>query len=160
MGKAHMRHVECLIWMGLAFCAVSVEAQINATASASHVQGSSAVNTLEDYTTPIGLNRKMVVTVNLEGSASITNISYGGQTLTEAVSLANGSNRKSSIWYLDDPAMGTRDLTVSFSSLASSIIGVVSLENTAPGSAAQTASATWTTTLGLTTTSNDAVVMG
>lgn len=160
MSKVRIGCVGHLIRMGLAFSAVFADAQIEVGGSATHTQSYSAVNTLEDYQTPIGFNRKMVVTVSLEGNASITNISYGDQALTEVITAANGSSRKSSIWYLDAPAMGTRDLTVSFSAPASSIIGVASLENAASGPAAQTASATWTTTLGLTTTSDDALVVG
>jgi hypothetical protein len=144
----------------IALAAFTHEA-ITVVGSAEHLQKSNpdiATNTIADYETPLGVNRKLVVTASWEGFNSISSISYGSQSFTEAITESAGRN--SSIWYLDVPDFGSRDIVVTFDSATDSLIGAFSLVNAAPGAPAQTATDSATLTAGLTTSTADALVVG
>jgi hypothetical protein len=142
--------------LAVALSTFPASAQIIATSSATHFQNSTpdvAINTMEYYETPHGFNRKLIVTASWEGSALITNISYGSQFFTEAVTRSAG--RTSSIWYLDAPDYGGRDIVVMFDRLTDSRIGALCLVNAVNGAPAQTAIGS-----SINTTADDALVVG
>lgn len=91
-------------------------------------------NTIASFEVTEGNNRKLVVAITSEDADKTSVVTYGSQSFTKAVS--TGTTRISEIWYLDDPTVGTADVSVSFSgdnNAARSRIGVVSLTGAAPG---------------------------
>ena len=125
-----------LTWSGLCLAILSLVVAAS-TASAQVVVAQSKVSTnladpiLAGVEAPIGVNRKLLVTVSWEGYNQITGISYGSQSLTEAVTAGNGRN--ASIWYLDAPQFGSHDLEVSFDVPTEARIGALSLQQAASG---------------------------
>ena len=125
-----------LRWSGLCFAILSlgVTAPV-ASAQVIVAQSQSSINladpTLAAVETPIGVNRKLLVTVSWEGGNQITGIHYGSQSLTEVVTVSSG--RKASIWYLDAPAFGSYDVEVSFDVPTEARIGALSLQQAASG---------------------------
>ena len=90
-----------------------------------------ATNTISSFEVVAGSNRKLVLTINSETTASLTGITFGGQSFTKAVD--TGTTRLSQIWYLDDATIGTADIVATFSAVARSYMGVVSLTGAAAG---------------------------
>ena len=120
-----------------------------------------AKNTIPDFTVPLGVNRKLVVVASWDGSATISAVKYGTQTLTKAVGAETGSaGRKVEIWYLDAPAFGTANVEVDFNAATVSRVGAVCLENVALGVPAQTHQVIGAATANLTTTAAQAMVVG
>ncbi|MEA2067659.1 MAG: hypothetical protein U9P12_00535, partial [Verrucomicrobiota bacterium] len=130
----------------------------------SHYEGNVlASNLLSGFTVADGRYRKLVAVVNWESDATVpvTGITYGGQTLTEGVTAFPSVGRRSSIWYLDDPAVGTADLVVSFDGAGTkSVVNAMSLQNTAPGGPVVSDTATGTGEINLTTFSENTFVIG
>ena len=89
-------------------------------------------NTISDFEVHEGAGRKLVVSINSETGGEVTSISYGTQsfTLAEASAFAG---RIAQIWYLDDPAVGTDFIEAVFTANSRSQMGVLSLQNAAPG---------------------------
>ncbi len=140
---------------------LGASAQVVVSGSASHYDGDSATpgNTISDFTVTAGNNRKLVVAVNYEDGDSATNVTYAGQSFTIAADTA--ASRAAQIWYLDAPPVGTSDVVVQFSGGARSLMGVVSLQNAAPGFSvanAITGAGAWTNSI--TTTEADTFVIG
>ncbi|MEA2067889.1 MAG: hypothetical protein U9P12_01700 [Verrucomicrobiota bacterium] len=127
---------------------------------AQHFQSvSTNVNIIANVAPATGPETKLVVAASWEsGTGTITNITYGSQTFTEAVSRTTG--RHASIWYLDDPVLGTGDVAVQFSDSTASRVGVLSLRNAAPGDPDQTASTAFSTTISLATAVEDSLMVG
>ncbi len=93
-----------------------------------------ATNTIPSFQVIEGSNRKLVVAASWEaGGGRITGISFLGGNFTEAVTQLNAN--ASSIWYLDNPTVGTGNIVVTFGGITNdgSHIGVLSLRNAAPG---------------------------
>ena len=108
-------------------------AAITVGATADHRDGDSetTTNTISDFEVVAGYNRKLVLTINSETTATVTSITYGGQSFIKAVD--TGTSRLSQIWYLDDAAVGTADIVATFSDKVRSYMGVVSLTGVAAG---------------------------
>lgn len=128
----------CLAILSLVVTASTTSAQVIVAQSQSSIN--LADPTLAAVETPIGVNRKLLVTVSWEGYNVITGISYGSQSLTEAVTRSAGRN--ASIWYLDTPQFGSHDLDVSFDVPTEARIGALSLQQAASGPPEQINSAT------------------
>lgn len=88
-------------------------------------------NTISDFEVVAGKNRKLVLTINSETTATVMRITYGGQSFIKAVD--SGGSRMSQIWYLDDAAVGTADIVATFSDKVRSYMGVVSLTGASAG---------------------------
>ena len=95
-------------------------------------------NTISDFEVVAGSNRKLVLTINSETSASLTGITFGDQSFTKAVD--TGTSRLSQIWYLDGATIGTANIVATFSAVARSYMGVVSLTGAAEGGPSASAS--------------------
>ncbi len=96
-----------------------------------------------------GPNRKLVVTVGA-GNIGTLGIKYGGKSLTLAKAQDN-STTHASIWYLDNPPVGVADIVQTGGAARGGSLGVLSLQNAAPGFAystgANTRDITYTTPL-------------
>ncbi|QHI70622.1 hypothetical protein [Tichowtungia aerotolerans] len=142
-------------------CTFSASAQIVVSGSADHYQSSNLdSNTISAFETAAGNNRKLVLVATWEGNAiGITNISYGSQTFSEAYSVAN-SHRMVSIWYLDAPDIGTQDIVAQWNGADTTRIGVLSLQNAAPGGPLLTDSEADSLSIDVTTTVSNTFVLG
>jgi hypothetical protein len=132
--------------------------------SAQHLQQSDpdiATNTITNFSPAIGEHCKLVLTASWEsGTSGIASVTYGGGSFSEAVS-SDGA-RQSSIWYLDLDAQppSSGDVVVTFNAPTDSRIGVLSLENAAPGVPVDTAADTAVTTLTLTAAAHNSLSVG
>lgn len=144
-----------------ALCAFSASAQIVVSGSSDHYQSTSLdSNTIAAFETVAGNNRKLVLVATWEGnSIGITNISYGSQTFSEAYSVAN-SHRMVSIWYLDAPDIGTQDIVAKWDGADTTRIGLLSLQNAAPGGPSLTNSLADSLSIDVTTTVSNTFVLG
>lgn len=108
-------------------------AAITVGATADHRDGDTetTTNTISNFEVVAGYNRKLVLTINSETTATVTSITYGGQSFIKAVD--SGGSRMSQIWYLDDAAVGTADIVATFSDKVRSYMGVVSLTGASAG---------------------------
>jgi hypothetical protein len=137
---------------------------VTVAGQAEHLQESNPdidTNTISGFSPVTGPGAKLVVCASWEGASNgLAGVTYAGEPFSEAVTRDAG--RHSSIWYLDleesSPASG--DVVVTFNGLTDSRIGVLSLLNAAAGNPDVTASATLSTTIGLTTTVGNALVVG
>ncbi|MGE9266518.1 MAG: hypothetical protein ACQKBY_00355 [Verrucomicrobiales bacterium] len=92
--------------------------------------------TLSSFTVGNNTNRLLVVTIAGEYTRSVDSVSFGTQSLTEAITSADpgGGPSKSSIWYLLAPDVGTANITVNLGSTGSLngyVIGATSFYNVA-----------------------------
>ncbi|MEA2067936.1 MAG: hypothetical protein U9P12_01935, partial [Verrucomicrobiota bacterium] len=149
------------IAMIASLCAFSATAQMVVSGSDDHYQSTSLEsNTIAAFETVAGSNRKLVVVGTWEGnSLGITNISYGSQTFTEAYSV-NNAHEMVSIWYLDEPAVGTQDVVASWNGADTTRIGVLSLQNAVLGAPSLTDSVTGSLSIDVTTTVSNMFVIG
>lgn len=87
---------------------VTVDAVSTSTASGSSVTMS--------HTTS-GVNRLLYVGISLdnEGSETVSSVAYNGIPLTFLGSATEANNIRVEVWYLVDPPLGTHNLTVTFS---------------------------------------------
>jgi len=120
-----------------------------------------ATNTIVGFTPVIGANCKLVVAASWESSEQgIVSVMYAGESFSEAVSSDGG--RQSSIWYLDlneqSPSIG--DVVVTFNAPTDSLIGVLSLDNAAPGAPIRTVSDTGSATLTLSASAYNSLAVG
>lgn len=83
-----------------------------------------------------GPNRKLVVTVGA-GNIGTLNVKYAGKNLIQAKA-QNNSTTHASIWYLDNPPVGVADIVQTGGAARGSSLGVLSLQNAAPGFAFST----------------------
>ncbi len=131
-------------------------------AAAQHLQKSDPdieTNTIAGFTPVTGPETKLVVCASWESNtAPITNVTYGSQRFAEAV--MRNAGRNASIWYLDEPVAASGDIVVQFSQPTDSRIGVLSLRNAAAGAPEKTVSAMSSTTLSLTATVADSLMVG
>ena len=96
--------------------------------------GSPASATIADFVVAEGSDRKLVVTASWEGAAGtdLSDMTYGTHSLTQGVHVFQG--RASTIWYLDNPPVGTNDIILTFGGpLNGVIVGALSLQNALPG---------------------------
>ena len=139
-----------------------IPAPVAVSATAQHLQKSDPdidSNTIVGFTPAIGPETKLVLAASWEsGAAVITNVSFGGQSFTEAVYREAG--RHAALWYLDEPVAASGDVVVHFSEPTDSRIGVLSLQNAAAGGPDRTATTTLTTNIGLTTLVKDSLTVG
>lgn len=129
-----MRRVKDIIGMAALALAVAFGAwgaEITIGNSQFQYNNKITTHTISDFTVSAGQNRKLVVTVNSETAGDISGVTYAGQAFTKVVD--TGSTRVADIWYLDAPPVGTADVLISFTGNDSSLSGVVSLKNAAPG---------------------------
>ncbi len=75
--------------------------------------------------------RKLVVTVGSKSIGSLA-ITYAGKSLTLAKRQDDGTSH-ASIWYLDNPPAGVADIVQTGGAARGSSLGVLSLQNAAPG---------------------------
>jgi hypothetical protein len=109
----------------------------------------------------VGADCKLVVTASWEsGTSGIAGVTYAGVSFSEAVSIYAG--RQSSIWYLDldEQSPSSGDVVVTFNAPTDSRIGVLSLENAAPGVPVETVADTVVTTLALTAAAHNSLSVG
>jgi hypothetical protein len=112
-----------------------------------------------------GANRLLAVTVTLRNFTTITNVTYGAQSLTKATDISAGSGNypRSEIWYLIAPAIGTNTITVTAGSVDFIQAGAVTftgVHQTVPlGPAAGNSGLAQTSTTLTTTSANNDVVL-
>lgn len=137
---------------------------VNVAVSAQHRQSSNpdiATNTITNFTPVVGENCKLLVAASWESEVSgIESVSYAGEQFSEAISIDSG--RQSSIWYLDldaqSPSSG--DVVVTFNASTDSRVGVLSLDNAAPGAPNEIVSGSSVATLTLTAASYNSLSFG
>ena len=103
----------------------------DATSSAKTV---SSTTTLTYSHTCAGSNRMLVVGVQTDQiSADPTGVTYNGVAMTKAIGGSNaGGTRRSSLWYLADPATGANNVVVTLGTASWTTSGAVSLTGTMP----------------------------
>ena len=112
-------------------CVASAAITIGATASNRDGDSLGATNTISSFEVVAGSNHKLVLTLASETAASVTGITFGGQSFIKAVD--TGTTRMAQIWYLDDATVGTADIVATFDANARSAMAVVSLTGAAAG---------------------------
>ena len=115
---------------------------------------STNVHTISSFETVDAENRKLVVvTARESGGSDVTGITYGSQSFTQAV--APIGFRKTDIWYLDAPDVGTQDIVVTYSSNTKARTAVMSLQNAVAGAPAHSDAVQSTVSYDLTTTASN-----
>lgn len=121
----------------------------------------SAMNVMADFEVRAGDQRKLVVTLNFESKESVRSLTYGEQPFTLAEANTLGIGRNAQIWYLDDPEVGSADITATFTGNCRSRAGVLSLQHAAPGGPVVSSSiANGAGSIGLTTDRANTLVVG
>ncbi len=112
----------------------AVSAFIEVNASTQRYQDTASLtHTISNFSVPSGSYRKLVLAASWEqgNPASISATWNGSQNFTTAVKSASGRN--AAILYLDDPAPGTGNIVVTFTSATQSRVGVMSLAGVSRG---------------------------
>ncbi len=120
----------------------------NSTQSLVRTSANGETHFVSNFRVGEGDHRKLVVTVGTASTGS--SVRYGNRNLTLARA-QNNSSTHASIWYLDNPPVGVADIVLTGGAARGSSIGVLSLQNAAPGFAfstgANTRNITYTTPL-------------
>lgn len=131
MNSIKLKQLAALAALTALPCVASAAITIGATASNRDGDSEGATNTISSFEVVAGSNRKLVLTLASETAASVTGITFGGQSFIKAVD--TGTTRMAQIWYLDDATVGTADIVATFSANARSAMAVVSLTGAAAG---------------------------
>ncbi len=95
-----------------------------------------ASNAVHDFVVYDGPNRKLIVVASYEGGSGIAGVTWRGVPLEHAVTMPSSPlSNPSSIWYLDHPPIGKGDVVLTFNGATNggSNLGVLTLQNAAPG---------------------------
>jgi hypothetical protein len=146
--------------LGLAVGASVASAQIVVESQIEQYQGTATnIHTLSAFETVDGSDRKLVVvTARESATADVTGITYGSQNFTQVV--ATDGYRKTDIWYLDAPDIGTQDVVITFADNCRARTGVMSLQHAVPGDPALSDTNQGTVSYDLTTTASNTFVVG
>lgn len=123
--------------------------------------GSSNGTVTISFTVPSLSNRMLKVCVG-EHQGTVSNVTYGGVSLTKEVTIATAFNETAEIWGMVNPPVGTANVVVTRSGGDSNMVGVVGLYDCKQSLATTTASAQGTvstSTLPITTTANGSIVL-
>lgn len=107
-----------------------LKAQVTVDAVSS-AQTAAASTTLSwsHTTTSSQNNRLLIVTVQADGSNTVSGITYGGTALTLGKAKQQGTNIDAEIWYLMNPASGTNNVTITHSASKNLIGGSITFYN-------------------------------
>src|SRR5688572_17932092 len=135
MTRRHARKATILtaaLLLSLAFGVRDAAAQAITFDSASNAVGNAVSSLTWAHTVGAGNNRILVVGVSIRSNASVTGITYAGQALTLAGSVANGGTNSAEIWALVAPPTGTANIVVSLSAAKDIVVGASSFSNVDP----------------------------
>lgn len=84
---------------------------------ASSAGGSDGTTRTLSFTVAAGDERVLVVlfATDTSGAQTVTNVTYAGSSLNLAIRAAAGGNKRSEIWYLVNPPVGTADIVATYS---------------------------------------------
>ncbi len=150
-----------LVFSSLLF-ASNASAAILIDSSSSARTGSSQATNLTWTHAVSGSDRILIVGASINGSRTVSTVTYRGQNLTRLATVNNGTTARASLWYLLNPPTGSGSVVVTLSGAASFVVGATSytgVSQTNPlGTPVVNSNAGVTATLNVVSATNELVV--